>query len=80
MKIPRYMYKTPTSVAHPATVLEMAAKAVDIEASFHRQHKNKEAAWALKNLAYDLRRVASGYTFAQAFDWPAQVNAEREKS
>lgn len=82
MKIPRSMYYFTDAevVRRPDTLLCKAARALEIEASFHRKQKNKEATWALRLAADALYAVAEGKTFAQAFDWPAQVNAEREKS
>ena len=69
MKIPRMMYDH-YPVGHPSVPMRKAARALEIEASFHRQQKNKEAAWALRLAADSLYAVADGKTFADAFDWP----------
>jgi predicted DNA-binding ribbon-helix-helix protein len=55
-----------TSVA-----LQMAAKALRIEAKFWRRQKNLDAAWAVEKVAGYLDEVAAGKTWAEAFDWPA---------
>ncbi len=79
MKISREMYAHDYPIGHPSIPVRKVARALEIEASFHRKSGNSEASWALREAAIALRRLMEGKTFAQAFDWPSLAQPEAAK-
>lgn len=73
MKIQKYMYEPVSGVNRYG--IDMARKALEIEATLYRKGGQPEAARALLNTARMLKRVASdGQTFAVAFDFPRDTD------
>lgn len=74
MKIPKYMYEPVPGINRYG--LDMARKALEIEARTYRQNGQLQAARALLNSARMLKRVSDdGQSFAVAFDFPTQDSA-----
>ena len=69
MKIPEYMHKKQVHVCHPSSTLKSVAKALEIEAREYGKAGNRIAGAVLRTASMNLRRVAQGETFSEAFGW-----------
>jgi hypothetical protein len=77
MKIPKYMHEPMHGFTRYG--LDVARKALEIEAVLYRAAGRKDAAAALRQVAIALKRVSKGTaTMAEAFQWPAQTGGESQ--
>jgi len=68
VKIPKYMYEPLSGWNRHG--IDTVRKVLEIEATLYRKGGQNEAATALRNTARMLKRVSSGQSIADAFDFP----------
>jgi hypothetical protein len=67
-KIPNYMWEPATEPERAG--INKAVKALELEAAEYRAVGRKDAADAIRQIAWKLRCVADGETWAPVFCWP----------
>jgi len=76
MKPRKYFYHSPEVVCHPSTTLREAAAVLDYDATLLAANGMKNEARSARHYAAALKAVASGSTWAQAFDLPEPIGTQ----